>query len=238
MFQVIKHRRHFFVAEYLRAIGYHLFQAGLVNHLVIKIQSFRQDLVEDNAADTGFNPLAAFFFAPDLNLSPEVNGAEFIDEFGFLKAAEDCAFAPHSGPDSGQVVAAEDHIQGRGHYRLAAARQQHIMDAEHRLSGFPDGGFRKGNVDRHLVAVKIGIKSSTYHRVQLDGAAVNQYRLECLDTEPVQCRSPVKQHEMLLYHFLKYVIHLRFGPFHEPPGTFYIMGDTPFQQLVHNKRLE
>ena len=42
----------------------------------------------------------------------------------------------------------------------------------------------------HLVAVEVGVESGTYQRMQLDGLAFDQHRLERLYTEPMQGRRP------------------------------------------------
>ncbi len=41
-------------------------------------------------------------------------------------------------------------------------------------------------VDGHLVAVEVGVEALTDQRVQLDGAAFDEYRLEGLDAQAVQ----------------------------------------------------
>ena len=59
------------------------------------------------------------------------------------------------------------------------------MDAEHHLPGFSDRSFRKGNVNRHLVAIKIGIESGTYQGMELDGATIDEYWLKGLNAKSV-----------------------------------------------------
>ena len=46
-------------------------------------------------------------------------------------------------------------------------------------------------MNRHLVAVEVGVKRGTYQRMQLDGLTLYQNRLERLDTKSVQSRSTV-----------------------------------------------
>ena len=46
--------------------------------------------------------------------------------------------------------------------------------------------WRERDMHSHLVAVKVGIEGRGDQRVQLDGAALDQHRLKCLDTEAVQ----------------------------------------------------
>jgi hypothetical protein len=68
-------------------------------------------------------------------------------------------------------------------------------------------------MDCHLVTIKVGIESGADQGVNLDGAPVNKYRFESLDTETVQGRCPVKPDWSFLGNFLQYVIYLRFGSF-------------------------
>ena len=49
----------------------------------------------------------------------------------------------------------------------------------------------------HLVAVEVGVERRTDQRMQLDGLAFDQHRLERLDAEAVQRRRAVQQHRML-----------------------------------------
>src|SRR5439155_19372521 len=67
-----------------------------------------------------------------------------------------------------------------------------------------DLGFRrKRDVNRHLVAVEIGVEGGANQRVNLDGLAFHQNRLECLNADAVQSGSTVQQYGMVLNDFLK-----------------------------------
>ena len=46
-------------------------------------------------------------------------------------------------------------------------------------------------MNRHLVAVEVGVERGTYQRVQADGAALYQDRLKRLDAQTVQGRRTV-----------------------------------------------
>ena len=59
-------------------------------------------------------------------------------------------------------------------------------------------------MDRHLVAVEVRVKRSTDQRVDLDGLALDQLRLEGLNPQAVQRRRPVQHHRMLRNHFFQY----------------------------------
>ena len=56
---------------------------------------------------------------------------------------------------------------------------------------------RQRNVHRHLVAVEVRVERRADQRVDADGLAFDQHRLERLNAEAVQRRSAVEQHRML-----------------------------------------
>ena len=58
-------------------------------------------------------------------------------------------------------------------------------------------------MDRHLVAVEVGVERGADQRMQLDRLALDQDRLERLDAEAVQGRRPVEQDRMLADHLLE-----------------------------------
>ena len=52
-------------------------------------------------------------------------------------------------------------------------------------------------MDRHLVAVEVGVERVADERVDLDRLALDEDRLEGLDAEAVQRRRAVQQHRVL-----------------------------------------
>ena len=62
---------------------------------------------------------------------------------------------------------------------------------------------RQRHVHGHLVAVEVGVERRADERVQLDGLALDEDRLERLDAEAVQRRSAVQEHRVLLDHVLE-----------------------------------
>ena len=58
-------------------------------------------------------------------------------------------------------------------------------------------------MDCHLIAIKIGIKSSTNHRMNLNRFSFYQQRLESLNTQSMQSRRPVEKHRMVFNYLLK-----------------------------------
>ena len=57
---------------------------------------------------------------------------------------------------------------------------------------------RQRHVDRHLVAVEVGVERRADQRVQLDRLALDQQRLEGLDAQAVQRRRAVEEDRVLL----------------------------------------
>jgi hypothetical protein len=75
----------------------------------------------------------------------------------------------------------------------------------------------KRYVHGHLVAVEVGVECRANQRMQLDGLALDQYRLERLNAEAMQGRSAVEQHRMFADHLFQDVPHFRV--LRAPPGA-------------------
>ena len=88
----------------------------------------------------------------------------------------------------------------------------------------------------HLVTVKVGIKSSTNERMQLDSLAFNQFRLESLDTEPVQGGCTVQHHRMPFKYILKNIPNDRIFPVDDFLGRFYGFHNPSLNQFPDDKR--
>jgi hypothetical protein len=71
-------------------------------------------------------------------------------------------------------------------------------------------------VHRHLVTVEVGIERGADQRVQLDGFALDQYRLECLDAEAMQRRRTVQENRVLADDFLENIPDLGTFTLHQP----------------------
>ena len=52
-------------------------------------------------------------------------------------------------------------------------------------------------MDGHLVAVEVGVERRADERVQLDGLALDEHRLERLDAEAVERRRAVQENRVL-----------------------------------------
>ncbi len=105
----------------------------------------------------------------------------------------------------GQVVDAEDEVLRRHGERPARRRRQDVVRGEHQHLGLDLrlGGQR--HVDGHLVAVEVGVERRADERVDLDGLALDEHRLERLDAEPVEGRRAVQEHRVVADDLLERV---------------------------------
>jgi hypothetical protein len=74
------------------------------------------------------------------------------------------------------------------------------------------------HVNRHLVAVEVGVERGANERMQLDRLTLDQHRLECLNAEAVQCRRAIEEHRMFADHLFENVPHLRSLALHQALG--------------------
>ena len=78
------------------------------------------------------------------------------------------------------------------------AGREDVVGGHHQHVGLGLGLDRQRQVDGHLVAVEVGVEALADQRVDLDGVALDQHRLEGLDAHAVQRRGAVQQHRVLV----------------------------------------
>ena len=133
--------------------------------------------------------------------------AGFLGQHHFVDVGEGAAFALGARLGFGQVVDAEHHVL-RGHGdRLSRCRRQNVVRGQHQHAGFHLRFRRQRNVHGHLVAVEVGVERGADQRVNLDGFAFHQHRLEGLNAEAVQRGRAVQQHRMVLDDLFQDVPH-------------------------------
>ena len=89
--------------------------------------------------------------------------------------------------------------------RIAVGRRQDVVRAEHQHRSFDLRFRRKRNVHGHLVAVEVRVERGADERMDANGLAFDEHRLERLNAEAVQRGSAVQQHGMLADHVLENV---------------------------------
>ena len=93
-------------------------------------------------------------------------------------------------------------------------------------------------MDGHLVAVEVGVERGAHERVDLDGLALDEHRLEGLDAEAVQRRGAVEQHGVLADDALEDVPDLGLAPLDHALGRLDVLGDLGLDQPLHDEGLE
>ena len=145
----------------------------------------------------------------------------------------------HLIDDGGQVIGTQHHVLRRHSHGPAVRELQQVIGRQHQEAGL---GLRLGgkrHMHRHLVAVEVGIECGTNQRMQLQGAALHQNGLECLDTQTVQGRRSVHQHGVALDDHLQRVPNLLGGTtVHHFAGLADILSDLQIYQTLHYKGLK
>ena len=138
----------------------------------------------------------------------------------------------------GDVVQSQDHILRRNGNRCTICRVQNVVRCQHQQLSFRYSCVAQRHVNRHLVTIKIRVKTRTNQWVQLNSLALNQLRLESLDTQSVKRRSTVQQHWMTFQYIFQDIPNHRIFFLYDFLRSFYGFYDTPFNQFTNDKRLE
>ena len=124
----------------------------------------------------------------DLRLDVELTGVVGLDRLG--DRAERAALAGRTVALDRQVVQPDHHVlRGRGD-RTPVRRRQDVVRRQHEDAGLGLGLRGQRQVHGHLVTVEVRVERRADQRVDLDGLALDQLRLEGLDAEAVQRRAP------------------------------------------------
>ena len=142
------------------------------------------------------------------------------------------------GAGLGEVVDPDDHVLAGHGEGPAVGRRQHVVGREHQHPGLGLGLGRKGQVDGHLVAVEVGVEGGAHQRVDLDGLALDQHRLEGLDAEAVERGRPVQEHRVLLDDLFQDVPHVGATALDHALGRLDVLGQLGVDQPLHDEGLE
>src|SRR5579883_373630 len=146
---------------------------------------------------------------PRLDLGVQRRGTALERMLHLAQAGEGGAFARLVVELHRKIVESEHDVLRRHDDRLAVRRRQDVVGRHHQDARFELRFQRKRYVNRHLVAVEVGVEGGADQRVQLDRLAFDQRRLESLNTQPVQGRRPVQQDRMFADDLLEDVPNLR-----------------------------
>ncbi len=158
--------------------------------------------------------------------------------FDLCHVGEHHAFANFAIAIQRQVVEAEDDILGRNNDRLAVGRRQDVVGRHHQDAGFQLGLKAQRHVHGHLVTIEVSVERGADQRVQLDGLALDQFRLERLDAETVQRRRTVQQNRVLTDDLVQDIPDFRLFLFDQLLGRFHGASEALGVETRIDERLE
>src|SRR3954467_9439999 len=220
---------------------------GLVELVAHRLLERALDLlVEDDAPDGGEDVAALLAVLPVLGQVVELGVPVLDRQLGLLRAAVHVRAdrrAVHAAQrlllrPVGQVVGAEDHVLRRRRQRRAVRGGQDVVARQHQHAGLRLRLGAEREVDRHLVAVEVGVERVADQRVDLDRLALDQHRLERLDAQAVQRRRAVEQDGVLVDDLLEHVPHLRDHRVDHLLGRLDVLRLLALDELGHDERLE
>ena len=136
-----------------------------------------------------------------------------------------------------QVVAAHHHVLRRADDRRAVGRAEDVVRAHHQRVRLDLRLDRQRQMDRHLVAVEVGVEALAHQRMKLDRVAFDQHRLERLDAHAVQRRGAIQQHRVVADHLFEDVPDLVVLPLEHLLGALDRVGMAQFFQPADDERL-
>ena len=157
------------------------FAVFFIRFFIVETQFFRQRFIIDGITNGGLYQAGALFPCfinnvfigyQNINFRLQIQITVEISQHGFVHAAVPVIFPFSAGALNGHVVSAQYHVLCGDSYRLTVFRRQDIIDGQHHHPGFSLGFHRQGEMNRHLVTVKVGIVGRTYQRMQRDRAAL------------------------------------------------------------------
>src|SRR5690606_16648475 len=227
-------------------LGDRLFLHRLVDDVVR--QAFRHNLEQQRTTNSGIDNAGVLYqravFLLDgfvdtnfhLGMQGCFTGAEH--PVNFLQVGEHTTFALGIDGFAGHVVQTQNHVLRRHDDRLAVGGRQHVVGGHHQRARFQLGFQRQRHVDGHLVTVEVSVVRGADQRVQLNGLAFDEDRLERLDTQTVQGRRTVEQHGVFADHFGEHVPDLGQLTLDHLLGSLDGGRQTTHFQLAKDERLE
>ena len=169
--------------------------------------------VEDESAERGIDQLGILhaidsLLHTDANRRMQTELTVGIRHLRLVHIAEGASCARLVLVGHRQIVRAEDHVLRRHRDGTTVGRLQQVVGRQHEEARLCLRLCGQRHMDRHLVAVEVGVECRADQRVELDCSALDQYRLECLNGQSVQRRCTVQQNRVLLDDIFKCIPNL------------------------------
>ena len=164
--------------------------------------------------------------------------ARFERQHHVVGVAEGAALALGARLGFRQVVDAEHDVLRRNRNRRAVRRREDVVARQHQHRRFDLRLRRQRDVDRHLVAVEVGVERGADERVDADRLAFDQHRLERLDAQAMQRRRAVQADRVLANDLFEHVPHFRTLQLDHLLGLLDGRDEAALLELVVDERLE
>src|ERR671921_1085844 len=210
---------------------------GVVGVTEVVPEGLLDVLVEEHTPQRGLDPLAT---PADYDLVMDLERTLLVGGLGLVVRGEKCldlGLLEALGA-VGDVVEPEHHVLRGNCDREPVGGQQYVLCGEHEDAGLGLRLGAQGHVHRHLVAVEVRVEGGTDQRVDLDGLALDEHRLERLDAETVERRRAIQEHRVLLDDILQDVPNLGTEPFDHLLGAADVRRQGSVDEDLHHERLE
>ena len=167
----------------------------------------------------------------------EVAATFIVGNDGFFGTIEFQTLTLGTFTDFGDIVESEHHILRRHGDRSTIGRIENIVALKHQNLCFKDSLVAQGKVNSHLVTVEVGVERCTSQWVQLNGFTLDEFRLEGLNTQTVQCWSTVQEHGVTLHHVFQDVPDNWFAAVNNALGTLHSLHNAALNELADDEWL-
>jgi len=175
--------------------GNQVLDAAFFQLAVNELDLLRQDTVEHDPPNGGIQDAGFRFSQPvavlgipghhtNLDLGMDFHLGQLVTHIDFIDVSKSPSIAlVGAGLHHGHIENAQHHIFDGAMIGSPSAGFEQVLGSQHQAPGFLNGLVRERYVHSHLVAIEVGVEGCTNQRVQLNGRAFDQDRLESLDAQ-------------------------------------------------------
>ena len=249
--ELVEHGHRLVVTANLVALPDEVAELALLDRLVGEAQFLRPDLAEEDAAHGGLDDLLVGI--AELGLLAEIGIGQANALMGrhraIVEGKDDLGLRAEQlqlprvrrrrRPRlRRQIEAAQRDVLGRRDNGPAAGWAEDVVGRHHEQARFQLGFDGQRHVHGHLVAVEVGVVGGADQRMDADGFAFDELRLEGLHRQAVQGRGAVQQHRMAAGHFFENVPHLGGLAFDQLLGRPHGVDIAQFLEAADDEGLE
>ena len=227
-------------------------QGPLASFLILLVGTnlWRQNLIEDHAAQRGSNQTiilgsTIFLLLHNLNLNFSLNIQllMLICQQSLINTGENLALTNNwmlwrGFAQLGQVVSTQNHILGRNDNRTAILWCQNVVSGQHQDTSLSLSLSRQWQMDSHLVTIEVRVVGRASQWMELQSTALSEDWLKSLNTQTMQGWGTVQKHWMLLNNIFQHIPYLFLGTLNHTLSVLNIVSNLLTNQLLHNKWLE